>query len=291
MPQRLIKELVALYRLEPTVRDVFVEGSTDRSIVAWFLQKQGRATVAVREIDSVEVPAEVLARYRLSGGNRSKVIALGKELCDTLGEATLQATAIIDSDFDRLLNADHQCSLILSTDYTCMEMYFLDREILSKYFRVTLQRDAFDADATLAQYRRTLREVFLVRAANDALGLRLSIIDFDKYLTRTGGELKLDRDKYITNVLTSSGAYRHRQALLEKIEELRNQLSEDVRQSANGHDFISMLWVDSRTLARRAGLSNAFAVASTLRGMADLEILQGEALFVRLLQRTAPQAT
>src|SRR5580704_9493260 len=123
MTLRLIKELVALYRLEPTVRDVFVEGSTDRSIVAWFLQREGLANASVREIDCVEIPGDMLARYQLSGGNRSKVIALGKELGQSLGEASIQATAIIDNDFDRLLGRNQGCGLILTSDYTSMDMY------------------------------------------------------------------------------------------------------------------------------------------------------------------------
>lgn len=289
MPLRLIEELVALYRLEPTVRDVFVEGAADRSIVAWFLKKEGRPTATVRGIDCIEVPNDLLAKYELNGGNRSRVIALGKELSSRLGQETLQVTAIVDNDFDRLLDADQGCGLILSTDYTCMEMYYLDREIVSKYFRVTLQREEFEADVALARYRDILREVFLIRAANDALGLCLSIIDFDRCLAKDGDGFIFERDKYITNLLTSSDAYPHRQALIDKIDELRGRLSEDIRLSANGHDFIMMLWVDSRTQARRAGLSNEAAVASTLRGMVDIETLRREPLFVSLLRRTSPQ--
>lgn len=289
MPLRLIKELVALYHLEPSVRDVFVEGSTDRSIVAWFLQEKGRSDASVREIDLIEVPREVLDKYQLVSGNRSRVIALGKELSSRLGEAALQATAIIDNDFDRLLRKDQQCSLILYTDYTCMEMYFLRAETISKFLRVTLQRNAPDAEAALTRYRETLRELFLIRAANEALGLSLSMIDFSKCLTEVGGDFTFDRAEYLTRLLAGSNASNHRHAVLDKIEELRAVLSEDIRLSANGHDFIVMLWIDYGVLARRAGLTTESGVASALRGMAEINHFEQESLFVNLLKRTEPQ--
>jgi len=51
-----VEELVALYELEPTIRDVYVEGETDEAFFEWFLAQTAPGRVEVKGIDSVEVP-------------------------------------------------------------------------------------------------------------------------------------------------------------------------------------------------------------------------------------------
>ncbi len=55
---RTLEELVTLYRLAPELRDIYVEGSNDRSFVEWLLGAQGLRHVVVKDIDCVEVPPE-----------------------------------------------------------------------------------------------------------------------------------------------------------------------------------------------------------------------------------------
>jgi hypothetical protein len=53
--RRTIEELIARYELEPTLRDIYVEGYTDALFFRWFLQKSNATNAIVYEIDCVEI--------------------------------------------------------------------------------------------------------------------------------------------------------------------------------------------------------------------------------------------
>ena len=56
MVRRTIPELTAKYRLNPLIRDVFVEGRFDRMILRWFFDAVKLKDVTVVQIQLVEVP-------------------------------------------------------------------------------------------------------------------------------------------------------------------------------------------------------------------------------------------
>lgn len=45
--RRTIPELVARYILEPSLRDVYVEGSDDRALIKWFLEQHERSDYSI----------------------------------------------------------------------------------------------------------------------------------------------------------------------------------------------------------------------------------------------------
>src|SRR5437660_239969 len=120
--RRTIEELAARYELEPTLRDVYVEGSFVVAMVDEALKQAGRHNAAVYEISTVDVPPEVLRKHGLPDGNKGRVIALCFELD---GHVTLpnQVTGLVDRDYDAVLGRSYPNRLLLVTDYSCMEMY------------------------------------------------------------------------------------------------------------------------------------------------------------------------
>ena len=103
-PQFEIEELVAEYRLQPNCRDLFVEGTHDRNFFNWFFTSVGIGNKPrVLEINAVNVPPKLVARYGLEPSERSRVIALAKQFEERLDQRMTSASCIIDSDFDYLL--------------------------------------------------------------------------------------------------------------------------------------------------------------------------------------------
>ncbi len=103
LPRRTIDELVARYELEPELRDIYVEGHLDRSIIDWFLSRKNISDVKVYEIDTIEVPAELVEEKSVATGNKGRVIALCCELQDRI-RRTLSVMCVIDRDFDHILD-------------------------------------------------------------------------------------------------------------------------------------------------------------------------------------------
>ncbi len=102
--RRLIHELVTMYKLEPKIRDVFVEGSLDRSLVDWFLSAGQVKDVSVREIDSIDVPTDLVEQAGFAKNNRGRVLTLARELQSKLNAEASSIACIIDADFDYILN-------------------------------------------------------------------------------------------------------------------------------------------------------------------------------------------
>ena len=101
MIHRKINELVARYTLEPGIRDIYVEGRFDKDVIQWYVQRLGYRDVRVFEIGLVDVAGEILQKYGLRPGEKSRTIALAEELANQLGNDMRQATAVVGSDCDR----------------------------------------------------------------------------------------------------------------------------------------------------------------------------------------------
>jgi hypothetical protein len=52
--QRLV-ELVAKYKLEPSLRDLYVEGKGEICFLTWFFKKIAREDICIFPIDAVEI--------------------------------------------------------------------------------------------------------------------------------------------------------------------------------------------------------------------------------------------
>jgi hypothetical protein len=285
MIRRTIPELAAKYRLNPGVREVYVEGEFDRRVIRWYLNSKRLRDVAVIRVEMVDVPSAVLFRHRLSDGEKSRVIGLGMELSGIFGNALAQATCVIDADNDRILNKPVWCNCVISTDYTSMEMYFVQASLLAKYFQAILGYEDIDVVDLLRQYSEILTELHLIRAANEALGLALRWISFASAYRNDRALREFDRDKFVRSLLQNSGAMAGRDQLLQKIEELRHKLDEDMRNRCNGHDFLDLLWLDFGSRAKRCGLQNVEALSSALRGCIEQPQLDQERMFVHLVGR------
>jgi hypothetical protein len=74
-PRRQASELVTRYKLEPSLRYIYVEGLSDKRIFTKVFDHTGDRR-AVYEIDTVDVTNEMLESVFLTRGNKQEVIAL-----------------------------------------------------------------------------------------------------------------------------------------------------------------------------------------------------------------------
>src|ERR1700757_3030824 len=94
--KRQIADLISLYTLEPRIRDVFVEGPTDQRILSWFFSETKQDLGGVHEVDSVNVPADVVRNYGMDTSSKGcRQIALANELERGLGRANTSASVLI----------------------------------------------------------------------------------------------------------------------------------------------------------------------------------------------------
>ncbi|MEH2295455.1 hypothetical protein [Nostoc sp.] len=288
--RRTLDELVTRYELAPDLCDIYVEGKTDKLLIEWFLDQKEHQGFVVYEIDTVEIPAQLLFEQGLKDNNRSRVIALALYIQDKLSETPLHLTCIADKDFDLLFGKEYQCNLLLFTDYSCLEIYLFNEVVLDKYLRLGLRLSQPRAREVLNQVSRVLEDLFLIRATNEALELNMRWLE--KFgdccnLNKNNNQIQFDSTTFINKYLNSNRNHSQESIFRIKLEELRAKELIEIRYKIHGHDFTELLCWYIRPYLRKEIRSsyNSEILAGSLLVCIDVEKLAQEVLFQSLLAR------
>jgi hypothetical protein len=295
--RRKLDELVARYVLEPSLHDVYVEGLTDKSIIQWFLDESNLDTknCTVYEIDTVDIPNDQLCELGLNNGNRSRVIFLAFQLQRLFETTSLpHVVCIADRDFDDLIGSSSiESELLLFTDYTSIEMYLFDSNIIEKFLRLALGKDDLEAVNILTNISPILEEMFLLRAANQSLSYGMEWLAPASlrgcFKRRKGGQIEFDSKDFVEKYLNKNKRYSEKSAFLDKVKELRNKNISEIRNKIRGHDFIDLFcwYIDPYLPKDKKGFSDPEIVLGTLRCCLDVDYLMQEKLFQELTRRVS----
>ncbi len=292
LPRRNIDELIALYEFEPCIRDVYSEGHSDKTILRWFIDascSQGKS-VGIYPIDEIDVPIEVLNKYGLTSGNRSEVIALCLELEAQLGQDFTRATGVIDKDTDGVFGQAYECSLLLKSDYSCIEMYLFSEKSFGKMLKLAFSNIKYSAEEIVAQLAPVLRELFLTRAANQSLALAAKWIAFDGFISQKNGIIQFQSDNFRRHYLQNGGVWDKRTEFETEIETLRSKLPGDFRLVANGHDAICLLSHFLKSFYKKTKDKDRTAphvLIHILTCSSEIIEFQEQPMFKRLVERLA----
>ena len=225
------------------MRDVFVEGQCDQAVLRWFIDAScpNGADVAVYPIDEIDVSGEVLGQYGLTSGNRSEVIALCLELESKFSNELLSATGVIDRDVYSILTGDLESDLLLKSDFSCIEMNLFSDKCLTKTLKLVFPKVKRSAKQVTDQLAPVLRELFLMRAAVQSLGLGAKWIPFDNFVSVKGGVIEFRSKDFHREFLQKGGVWHRRAEFDAKIKTLREMLPGDFRFEAQGHDAVCLL--------------------------------------------------
>lgn len=282
--RRSLSELITLYQLEPSLRDVFVEGMFDRRLFSWVLRGRDRRRTHIYIIDEVDVPDAVLVAYGLRSGARSKVIALAKELDSALPRGSCQVTCVVDSNCEGALGISHECGRLLQTDYADLDGYLLTEGTIGRFLTMVFGLD-LDPQGLLRTYFEILREPFLLRMAGLDMGINVARVDVTKSCRAEGDRIEFDSDDLTKRMLEKSSATSMLSSLTERVEELRSQLLGDARRYVNGHEFMDLFAWHWASEMRRARLRDFSALPYVLLNGVDHIALSEELLFSRLRER------
>lgn len=283
--RRTTEELIALYELEPELRDIYVEGPADLYLIKRFFGQIGKGSIVVYNISTVEISAEMVRLHGLDNNNRGRVIVLALELESRLGQESLQVTCIADRDFDLILNHRHDCNLLLFTDYTSIEMYLFHEWCIDKFFNVYLLSFPSTASYVLSQLSNVLQEVFLIRLANKLLGLKLTWMTFERCCKLSGGGIVFDADDYITRYLNKNNMLERKDEFVYTVNSWRPKLTSNPRHQMHGHDFIELLVWYLKKHGVDSKLSDSKFVEQSLFDCIEIKLLANETLFKRLINR------
>lgn len=279
-----LNEIRVQYQLEPSLKDVYVEGATDVSILRWFFDRKDKKDVHVYPIDIVEIPEEAYERSSLrAGSNRNKVIVLAEELSRDFDRKKIKVKCIADADYDRYLNRCRSNYILEYTDYTSIEMYFFNKPWLSKFVNIVLNGFTLSPAQLVRDLKNVLQRIFLIRLANESLEWSMKWIDFKEYISWSWGRIKFDEERFLRNCLIQNGKIRNANEFKALMRDFKEQLHQDPRHNIRGHDFTYLFFLTvKRYKGHHAGFKDVCAFERALCGCIELDFLKCEELFKRL---------
>jgi hypothetical protein len=250
--RKTIDELITRYILEPELRDLYVEGPGEKTSYSWFFRKFECKSVAIFEIDSVDIPDSLLANYKLQSGNRDELIALAIEFQRLLKDDLRFLLCVVDSDFDFLLGRTYCSRYLLYSEYTSTDLCFCSEETFEKFFMLGLRFIPCNISILLANFAKILQEIFLIRTANEKLGWCLEWIDFNRYCSIKDNLVVFNSNKFIESYLSKNNRLKDLEQFISVYDQLRRIKVKTFKHRIRGHDFFELLsWYVSKQVGHR----------------------------------------
>lgn len=241
--RRTIAELQVRYDLEPSLRDVFVEGPSDRTLVELALTFLGEnSRIRAYEVDTVHVPEALLQVRSLPDGNKGRVLALADELAMTsTRDLRSSAVCLADLDLDGILGRCRNYRLLIYTAALSLDLVIARPAVLEKLLSVVLLGFPQLADRFLAQLLPILNERVLHRLAADRLAIAVEPPALAKSCTFDGRTLQFEADAFIRRYLQKARAVSLEARFREIVEWHRADIVHEPWKYVHMDDFFELL--------------------------------------------------
>lgn len=237
--RRTIEEIIALYSLEDSVRDIYVEGRSDKNFFSWFIGSGGQTNTEVVSIDYLEITNELLDKYGLShGSNRSRIIAAAMAIKESSPDLD-NALFIADRDYSDYMPEEMNNSILEFTDYNSIELYALNEETVRKVLSVLYGNYSVEMPNFYYEMKSILRDIFAIRLSNERLGWQMEWLDFRKYVL-VAPRVTFKKDCFVEAYLKKNSKWSKRRGFEDSIQSCDQELKDDCRLSIRGHDFVSL---------------------------------------------------
>lgn len=233
-----VDELLARYELEPELLDVFVEGGFDREVLTQH-RAGGCAEKTFYEVDTVDLPADVLEAYGLTLGNKQRVIALSRQLSQISSLA--RVACLVDRDLDHWFAPVENTARLRWSVFCSTESHFLTKNTVRDIAVITGRSKIPSFDAFFDSFELTLRRLYALRLADRELQLNLKWTALRKYLSKHEGTIAFDLEKYAQAVLSSNSALTRKSEFAASTGKWLRSLDCDVRFACRGHDYTELL--------------------------------------------------
>jgi hypothetical protein len=290
-------ELATLHELDPSEQEIITEGSVDACVISWFFRSQGIRLPVYDIATRVEVSAKSMSALGLSYGKRNLVIAAAKELAEYKNVPTDSVLFVIDGDYDYTLSPPPPTEKsLLITDYTDIETYCFDPQVLGKYLGVSLRASEVDPQSALDSIANSLSDLFAVRWFLHHLpGSPKIVAKLSNKLSMLDGAVIIDSITLLRDSVRRSSIASVKGMTNEELQagfsEVRTRLDGDPRFRIRGHDYpVALSYYLSRAHSHcyngdREKFKDPDVACATLLASLDSAYLTVQPLFAELLKR------
>ncbi|MCE7059208.1 hypothetical protein [Dyadobacter sp. CY343] len=235
--KRTVEEILTLYSLEPTIKDIYVEGPMDKSIIDLFVGVYS-IECNVYEIDSSIDFSELMSKDPLLGSNRNKLISFASQL--TSATSSQNILCIIDKDFDDFISGGTYNQFLLRSDYSCIEAYVFNEEIIGKILKIGFSNFPLEANQVIEELAKVLPPLFFLRCLReiDADFKPTALLKIDNAFSASrGGIITFDLKDYVERFCHKNAISNRSEYVIKEVRKMLENYQGDVRNSIHGHDF------------------------------------------------------
>jgi hypothetical protein len=285
--RRKLSEVLSMYELEPSLKDLYVEGVTDQIFYNKVIEC---SDVEIKIIDSIDFSELYEENSDLKCNNKKKVIELSNKLSSEFGITLSHICCVIDSDYDFFCDSVLWNCYLRYTDYTSLEMYFFNDSTINHFITDVLRGFPISSKNIITELTHTLTEVFFIRLAlitilKDQIS-EINFIDFKKTMSinKNTGSISFDASIHIHKILNSSNLLNLESEVILCFTKMKDNRFKDNRFQIRGHDFTHLLFLLINTIKNHIKLSEE-TLERVLPLCANKDILQNESLILRLKQK------
>jgi hypothetical protein len=236
-------EIIALYKLEKSIKDIYVEGNSDKLFIENYLKnkKSNRNVVPVDIVDFSELPIEYLEALEIKS-NRNKAIILSKLLDEKLPQTSVRC--LIDKDFDDYVNSMTNIKLI-RTDFSCLESYLFCEEVIEKFIKIGIGNFPYDANFIIKQLASVLKPLFCIRLYRELNYPSAKLVDINGNLLidKKTGIINFNENDYLNKFINKNNLSKETDKISIAYKALYQKLNLEIRHHINGHDFLDIFFL------------------------------------------------
>lgn len=281
MDRWTIDELATKYVLSAgRGQDLYVEGVFDARLLNWFSEQAGLGLRAY-PIDVVHIQDEVVRSHGLStGSNRSRVVALARELRARVGN--LSAKFLVDRDLEDFVPTPGGLEGVQVTTFGALDVHLFDPLVVEKICQVCAGSDRERAAVNRLDTIDAAHEVYLVRVALAVAQLNCGLLPITRDLALVGGRLQFDARRYLEGVMDKCRNRGALEAIEAEIKKIRAICEAGITKEkyVNAHDLLSafaflMRSAGVKALSTEEGARDVLLTHADNRTLSRCEILSG----------------
>lgn len=281
--RRTIDEIDALLEFEPGLCDLYVEGTTDKKFMDWYLSRKDIRHVTVYSVDSVEVTDDHVRQYSLpTDSNRSRIIALSRELARRAPEGR-RVLCVADRDWEDYCPCHCDNAYLTFTDGNSLELYALTPLVLRKFLLVALGGFPMSEDRLMTDLCKALEQLYALRLTNERLKWGMQWIPFCSYLDVADDGICFRKEEYVRAYLQKNKKWGLRVEFAEALRTTQETLLPECTRRVRGHDVSEVLLPLMRRMRKERVFGNPETLEGCLMATIDTADLDPMPLFQRIV--------
>lgn len=280
--KRSLEAVNAMYALEPELRDIYVEGWSDKHFIEWYLEKKGIDNITVYPIEFVDIQDEILVKHKLSlCSNRSSIIALSCELNINHGGKG-KVICLVDRDFEDICPSGHINPYLTFTDGHSLELYSFSKSVIRKFLSVALGGFPLSVEKFTSVTSKILERIFAIRLTNERLGWGMTWLPFAKYLNVSKDSITFREADFVKAYLLKNNQWNHKSEFDKAFAETLELLPSDICKKIRGHDLADFILILTKKLKKDREYGNRETIEGCLMATIETADLENYSLFKKV---------